>query len=167
MSHTVLRGCSLIYANIIQQAEEEASQKAKPKPAPKANKGKAKAPPPKPAGPGALAAGGGLAAVDGPSESDYLEISPLSLILCAEPEDKEEVEEGLAPSFAATGIDDALDLLEVVNAKTDKASVGQQAAGIERHPEVRRLYVLGAVVSTLHDFNLASLQSCSGGISGA
>ena len=39
-------------------------------------------------------------------------------------------------SFSATGIDSALDLLEVVNAKTDKASVGQQAAGIEKHPEV-------------------------------
>ena len=39
-------------------------------------------------------------------------------------------------NFSATGIDNALDLLEVVNAKTDKASVGQQAAGIERHPEV-------------------------------
>jgi hypothetical protein len=38
-------------------------------------------------------------------------------------------------SFSATGIDNALDLLDVVNAKTDKASVGQQAAGIERHPE--------------------------------
>ncbi|KAF8602736.1 DUF1014-domain-containing protein [Ceratobasidium sp. AG-I] len=50
---------------------------------------------------------------------------------------KEAVEEDLAQSFAATGIDDALDLLEVVNAKTDKASVGQQAAGIERHPERR------------------------------
>jgi hypothetical protein len=30
-----------------------------------------------------------------------------------------------------------LDLLEVVNAKSDKASVGQQAANIERHPERR------------------------------
>ncbi len=40
-------------------------------------------------------------------------------------------------TFAATGIDNALDLLEVVTAKMDKASVGQQAAGIERHPEVR------------------------------
>ncbi|KIK19555.1 hypothetical protein PISMIDRAFT_107323, partial [Pisolithus microcarpus 441] len=37
----------------------------------------------------------------------------------------------------ATGIDNALDLLEVVTAKMDKASVGQQAAGIERHPERR------------------------------
>ena len=40
-------------------------------------------------------------------------------------------------SFAATGIDDALDLLAVVTAKTDKASVGQQAAGLEKHPERR------------------------------
>ncbi|KIL68476.1 hypothetical protein M378DRAFT_71431, partial [Amanita muscaria Koide BX008] len=39
-------------------------------------------------------------------------------------------------SYAATGIDNALDLLEVVTAKADKASVGQQAANIERHPEV-------------------------------
>jgi hypothetical protein len=39
-------------------------------------------------------------------------------------------------SYAATGIDNALDLLEVVTAKMDKASVGTQAAGIERHPEV-------------------------------
>lgn len=46
--------------------------------------------------------------------------------------------EGEPESFAATGIDSALDLLEVVTAKTDKASVGQQAATIERHPEVRR-----------------------------
>ncbi|KAF8265328.1 hypothetical protein EI94DRAFT_1736145 [Lactarius quietus] len=38
-------------------------------------------------------------------------------------------------SFAATGIDNALDLLEVVTAKMDKASVGNQAAGIEKHPE--------------------------------
>lgn len=49
-----------------------------------------------------------------------------------EPQDvpKEEPE-----SFAATGIDNALDLLEVVTAKMDKASVGQRAAGIEQHPE--------------------------------
>ncbi|KAG8700157.1 hypothetical protein FRC09_006136 [Ceratobasidium sp. 395] len=99
-------------------AEEEAVASSKPKPAPKAGKGKAKPPPPKPAGPGAIAAGGGLASVD-------------------TPEPVKQVEEELVESFAATGIDDALDLLEVVNAKTDKASVGQQAAGIERHPERR------------------------------
>ncbi|KAG9088207.1 hypothetical protein FS749_002346 [Ceratobasidium sp. UAMH 11750] len=98
-------------------AEEEAAAPSKPKPAPKAGKGKAKPPPPKPAGPGAIAAGGGLASVEMP--------------------EPQKGEEELVESFAATGIDDALDLLEVVNAKTDKASVGQQAAGIERHPERR------------------------------
>ena len=40
-------------------------------------------------------------------------------------------------SFQATGIDDALDLLDIVNAKADKASMGTAAAGIERHPERR------------------------------
>ncbi|KAG9121407.1 hypothetical protein FRC07_002660 [Ceratobasidium sp. 392] len=98
-------------------AEEEAAAPSKPKVAPKAGKGKAKPPPPKPAGPGAIAAGGGLASVETPKP--------------------EKGEEELVESFAATGIDNALDLLEVVNAKTDKASVGQQAAEIERHPERR------------------------------
>ncbi|CAE6434520.1 unnamed protein product [Rhizoctonia solani] len=110
-------------------AEEESGLSAAKKAAPKAgSKGKAKPPPPKPAGPGALAAGGGLASVPAdpadpadPAESAKPEIN--------EPE--------LVQSFAATGIDDALDLLDVVNAKTDKASVGQQAAGIEKHPERR------------------------------
>jgi len=50
-------------------------------------------------------------------------------------ESRKEVE-----SYSATGIDNALDLLEVVTAKMDKASVGQQAAGIERHPEVCFFY---------------------------
>jgi len=40
-------------------------------------------------------------------------------------------------SYSATGLDNALDLLDVVTAKMDKASVGQQAAGIEKHPERR------------------------------
>jgi hypothetical protein len=40
-------------------------------------------------------------------------------------------------SFAATGLDNAIDLLEVVTSKMDKASVGQQAAGLEQHPERR------------------------------
>ncbi|KEP52798.1 DUF1014 family protein [Rhizoctonia solani 123E] len=104
-------------------AEEEASTAAAKKAAPKAgNKGKAKAPLPKPAGPGALAAGGGLSSVpDTPASPSKPEID--------EPQ--------LVESFAATGIDDALDLLDAVNAKTDKASVGQQAAGIEKHPERR------------------------------
>ena len=63
----------------------------------------------KPAGPGAIAAG-------------------------KAPEYKEEEE---IESYAATGIDNALDLLDVVTAKADKASVGTQAANIERHPERR------------------------------
>ncbi|KAF9268291.1 DUF1014-domain-containing protein [Marasmius fiardii PR-910] len=63
-----------------------------------------------------MAAGGGLGgAVKGDEQDDH----------------------GNIESYAATGIDNALDLLEVVNAKMDKASVGTQAAGIERHPERR------------------------------
>ncbi|KAF9464580.1 hypothetical protein BDZ94DRAFT_1161858 [Collybia nuda] len=89
-------------------AEEEASQPVKVKAAPKAAKKAVKEP--KPAGPGAIAAGGSLGTE--PTEA--------------------EVE-----SYTATGIDNALDLLDVVTAKMDKASVGQQAAGIERHPERR------------------------------
>ncbi|EPQ50573.1 DUF1014-domain-containing protein [Gloeophyllum trabeum ATCC 11539] len=90
-------------------AEEEASLPSKPKAAPKAG-GKKDKPAPKPAGPGAIAAGGGL----------------------ADPTKKEEPE-----SYSATGIDNALDLLEVVTAKMDKASVGSKAAELERHPERR------------------------------
>ena len=89
-------------------AEEEAAVSSKPKPAPKKKGAKDI----KPAGPGAIAAGGDLSPepeVDGNAEVE---------------------------SYAATGIDNALDLLEVVTAKMDKASVGQQAAAIERHPEV-------------------------------
>jgi len=88
--------------------EEEAKASAKPKPTPKKKGAKDI----KPAGPGAIAAGGSLSPeqVDGHAEVE---------------------------SYAATGIDNALDLLEVVTAKMDKASVGQQAAAIERHPERR------------------------------
>jgi len=48
------------------------------------------------------------------------------------PEEKEEAE-----SLSATGLDDALDMMTLVTAKTDKASVGQQAAKLEAHPERR------------------------------
>lgn len=96
-------------------AQEEASAPSKAKAAPKAGTKKAAAKvAPKPAGPGAIAAGGGL----DPSTADVPKAE--------EPE-----------TFSATGLDNALDLLEVVTAKTDKASVGQRAAGIEQHPEVR------------------------------
>jgi len=99
-------------------AEEEAAVSVK-KVAPKAGKKKEVV---KPAGPGAIAAGGELAAeptAEGAEEDKKVE----------EPEEVQ--------SYSATGLDNMLDLLEVVNAKTDKASVGQQAAGIEKHPERR------------------------------
>ncbi|KAI5984190.1 DUF1014-domain-containing protein [Pisolithus marmoratus] len=96
-------------------AEEEASLPSKAKSTPKAA-AKKSAKDVKPAGPGAITAGDGL-------DSG---------------KDKEkEPEPGEAETYAATGLDNALDLLEVVTAKMDKASVGQQAAGIERHPERR------------------------------
>lgn len=94
-------------------AEEEAAP-AKAKPAPKKKKDV------KPAGPGAIAAGGGSSEAVPATEANSKDEPP------------KEIE-----SYAATGIDNALDLLEVVTAKMDKASVGQQAAGIERHPERR------------------------------
>jgi len=99
-------------------AEEEAAAPAKVKAAPKAGNKKAAKATPKPAGPGAIAAGGGIS---GEKEREQ-----------GAPELPEEPE-----VFEATGIDNALDLMEVVTAKMDKASVGQQAAGIERHPERR------------------------------
>ncbi|KAF7298478.1 hypothetical protein MKEN_01372900 [Mycena kentingensis (nom. inval.)] len=98
-------------ARLLAEEEVGAPKKEKKAPAPK------KKVQPKPAGPGAIAAGGGL----GPAEE----------------KGKDKQEDDLVESFAATGIDNALDLLEAVNAKTDKASVGQAAAGIEKHPEVR------------------------------
>lgn len=103
-------------------AEEEAGIRAKVTAVPKAGQ-KKKAEAVRPAGPGAIAAGGGLPAVSGSGSSG---------------KGKEEEPE----SFAATGIDNALELLEVVTAKMDKASVGQQAAGLERHPEVCWCFLL-------------------------
>ncbi|KAG2132872.1 uncharacterized protein EDB93DRAFT_1175731 [Suillus bovinus] len=95
-------------------AEEEAAPPVKAKAAPKKKKDV------KPAGPGAIAAGGSLSEATPAAETNPKDEPP------------KEIE-----SYAATGIDNALDLLEVVTAKMDKASVGQQAAGIERHPERR------------------------------
>ncbi|KAF9063688.1 hypothetical protein BDP27DRAFT_1270694 [Rhodocollybia butyracea] len=101
-------------------AEEEASTTPKVKVASKTGGKKAAKPQPKPAGPGAIAAGGEL---DAPKIDDSVKDKD------GEPTEVE--------SFSATGIDNAIDLLEVVTAKMDKASVGTQAAGIERHPERR------------------------------
>jgi len=93
-------------------AEEEAPAPVKVKTPPKAGGKKAKDP--IPAGPGAIAAGG-------PSSGGS---------------DKEGFAKEIE-SYSATGLDNALDLLDVVTAKMDKASIGQQAAGIEKHPERR------------------------------
>jgi hypothetical protein len=93
-------------------AEEESSAPSKAKAAPKAGAKKAA---PKPAGPGAIAAGAGLSGTN--------------------PKAKEA--DDVPETFAATGIDNAIDLLEVVTAKMDKASVGSQAAKLEQHPERR------------------------------
>ncbi|PFH53556.1 hypothetical protein AMATHDRAFT_1208 [Amanita thiersii Skay4041] len=101
-------------------AEEEANSPSVVKSAPKAGAGAgagAKKPnisTSKPAGPGSIAAGGGLDSLPSKNKTpadDHVE------------------------SYTASGIDNALDLLDVVTAKMDKASVGQQAANIERHPE--------------------------------
>jgi len=99
-------------------AEEEASiptKKAPPKAGAKKSSAGAKS---KPAGPGAIAAGGTPSVSAESSSKDG-----------GAPEEVE--------SFAATGIDNALDLLEVVTARMDKASIGNQAATIEKHPERR------------------------------
>ena len=85
-----------------------------------APKGSAKKGKPKPAGPGDITAEDELSATSPAAESPG-----------KNGDGPQEVE-----SFAATGIDNALDLLEVVTSKMDKASIGNQAAGIEKHPEV-------------------------------
>jgi len=107
-------------------AEEEASIRAK-KAASKAKKAQSK-----PAGPGAIAAEG---------EGELSAPSPAAESPSKDGDGPQEVE-----SFAATGIDNALDLLEVVTAKVDKASIGNQAAGIEKHPERRFKAALNAYV---------------------
>jgi len=98
-------------------AEEEASISSSVKPK-QTSKGKKKAA--TPAGPGAIATGGisdetPIAAGSEPKDSIH-----------AEPE-----------TFAATGLDNALEMLSLVTAKTDKASIGREAAGLESHPERR------------------------------
>ncbi|KZT53881.1 DUF1014-domain-containing protein [Calocera cornea HHB12733] len=97
-------------------AEEEAALPSKPKAAPKAGTKKAAAK--APAGPGATAAGG-LKLPD-----DFKK-------------DREPGVDEVAEAFAATGLDDALDLLTAINAKSDKASQGAAASQLEKHPERR------------------------------
>ena len=103
-------------------AEEEATTTPK-KATPKAGSKKAASSKSKPAGPGAIAAGGAPA------------VAPA---VSTQSSGKNGGETEGIESFAATGIDNALDLIDVVTAKMDKASVGNQAAAtVEKHPEVR------------------------------
>jgi hypothetical protein len=104
-------------------AEEEATTTPK-KATPRAGSKKAASGQSKPAGPGAIAAG------DAPA------VAPAESTQSSSKDGGETAEE--TESFAATGIDNALDLIDVVTAKMDKASVGNQAAAtVEKHPEVR------------------------------
>jgi hypothetical protein len=113
-------------------AEEEASTIRAKKAAPKGNAKKGK-----PAGPGAIAAEGEL------SESAQSPVASSAENPSKDGDGPQEVE-----SFAATGIDNAIDLLEVVTAKMDKASIGNQAAGIEKHPERRFKAAFNAYVES-------------------
>lgn len=105
-------------------AEEEAASLRAKKAAPKTSAKKGASAQPNAAGPGAIAAGGV------PSDPSLAAPS-------AESPGKDGGRPQQVESFAATGIDNALELLEVVTAKMDKASIGNQAAGIEKHPERR------------------------------
>jgi hypothetical protein len=75
----------------------------------KAGTGAKKKEPIRPAGPGALAAGGGLASV--PVDE-------------ARTSGKDTPEEAAEVHLAATGIDQMLEALELVNARTDKEALG-------------------------------------------
>jgi len=108
-------------------AAEEAATASKPKAAPKAGGAKKKPVAPRPAGPGAIAAGGGVAGALAKAES-----APSEPATTVTKTPEKEVE-----SFSARGLDGALELMDAVTAKTDKASKGQAAAGIEKHPERR------------------------------
>jgi len=115
-------------------AEEEASARAK-KPPPKADAKKSGGKP-KPADPGAIAADA--------TASDDAVVAPA---VSAESSSKSGGEPQEVESFAATGIDNALDLLEVVTAKVDDASIGNQAATtVEKHPERRYKAAFNAYV---------------------
>lgn len=93
--------------------EEEASLPSKPKGAGAKKAGDKKKEPIRPAGPGALAAGGGLGAGTGGSGSST-------------PAEKKGTEPEPQVHIQATGLDNMLDALELVNAKADKASTGAQ-----------------------------------------
>ncbi|CED84814.1 Uncharacterized conserved protein [Phaffia rhodozyma] len=109
-------------------AEEASIPKAKVKPA-MASKTKASKKVEKPAGPGAIAAGGGIA----------------STVFVPSVEVENDDETPVA-HLQATGIDEMLEALEIANAKSDKAAVGQRAANLEAHPERRYKAALEAYI---------------------
>lgn len=78
----------------------------------------------RPAGPGAIAAGGGLGGSATGSGSSTPDVKKTGF----EPEPEVHIK--------ATGLDNMLEALEIVNAKGDKANIGAQAGLIEKHPEV-------------------------------
>jgi hypothetical protein len=85
----------------------------------------------RPAGPGAIAAGGGLGGSATGSGSSTPDVKKTGF----EPEPEVHIK--------ATGLDNMLEALEIVNAKGDKANIGAQAGLIEKHPEVSVLLAYG------------------------
>ena len=71
--------------------------------------------------------------------------------------------DGIVESFSASNLDDALDMLEVVNAKTDKASVGNMASGLEKHPEVG-MFFQSSDSHSRTSYSIASVQSFIRGV---
>jgi hypothetical protein len=108
-------------------AEEEASLPSKPVTKGGAKKSGDKKKDVRPAGPGAIAAGGGLGGSATGSGSSTPDVKKTGF----EPEPEVHIK--------ATGLDNMLEALEIVNAKGDKANVGAQAGLIEKHPEVSAL----------------------------
>jgi hypothetical protein len=105
-------------------AEEEASLPSKPVAKGGAKKSGDKKKDVRPAGPGAIAAGGGLGGSATGSGSSTPDVKKTGF----EPEPEVHIK--------ATGLDNMLEALEIVNAKGDKANIGAQAGLIEKHPEV-------------------------------
>lgn len=106
-------------------AEEEASLPSKPVAKGGAKKSGDKKKDVRPAGPGAIAAGGGLGSSATGSGSSTPDVKKTGF----EPEPEVHIK--------ATGLDNMLEALEIVNAKGDKANIGAQAGLIEKHPERR------------------------------
>lgn len=114
-------------------AEEEASLPSKPVTKGGAKKSGDKKKDVRPAGPGAIAAGGGLGGSATGSGSSTPDIKKTGF----EPEPEVHIK--------ATGLDNMLEALEIVNAKGDKANIGAQAGLIEKHPEVSAFFAYATI----------------------